>query len=338
MTTILAAIVLFGVLITVHELGHFLAAKGTGMLVTEFSIGFGPKLIQQKVGETLYSLRLCPLGGYNRIAGMEPGEAVTPRGFNGRPLWARMLVILAGPFMNFLLPFLLFFGIFAVSGLTLPVNKPVVGSLMEGYPGAAAGLQAGDRLVSINGRKLEKWNDINSLVQENGPKPGKVVIRRDGREMTLTLQPRFDGESKRFLIGVRPPLEHRQLSLWESLKTAGLAVGKTTVAMVDGLRKMITGKVRADIAGPIGVAHMAGDVAAQGAVPYLEFMAFLSLNLAVLNLVPIPALDGGQFLVLVVEGLLGHALAPKAKEIIQMIGVACIVALTIFATMHDLLQ
>lgn len=325
-------------LITVHELGHFLAAKGTGMLVTEFSIGFGPKLIQKKVGETLYSLRLCPLGGYNRIAGMEPGEAVTPRGFNGRPLWARMLVILAGPFMNFLLPFLLFFGIFAVSGLTLPVNKPVVGSLMEGYPGAAAGLQAGDRLVSINGRKLEKWNDINSLVQENGPKPGKVVIRRDGREMTLTLQPRFDGESKRFLIGVRPPLEHRQLSLWESLKTAGLAVGKTTVAMVVGLRKMITGKVRADIAGPIGVAHMAGDVAAQGAVPYLEFMAFLSLNLAVLNLVPIPALDGGQFLVLVVEGLLGHALAPKAKEIIQMIGVACIVALTIFATMHDLLQ
>lgn len=338
MTTILAAIVLFGVLITVHELGHFLAAKGTGMLVTEFSIGFGPKLFQKKVGETLYSLRLCPLGGYNRIAGMEPGEAVTPRGFNGRPLWARMLVILAGPFMNFLLPFLLFFGIFAVSGLTLPVNKPVVGSLMEGYPGAAAGLQAGDRLVSINGRKLEKWNDINSLVQENGPKPGKVVIRRDGREMILTLQPRFDGESKRFLIGVRPPLEHRQLSLWESLKTAGLAVGKTTVAMVDGLRKMITGKVRADIAGPIGVAHMAGDVAAQGAVPYLEFMAFLSLNLAVLNLVPIPALDGGQFLVLVVEGLLGHALAPKAKEIIQMIGVACIVALTIFATMHDLLQ
>lgn len=338
MTTILAAIVLFGVLITVHELGHFLAAKGTGMLVTEFSIGFGPKLIQKKVGETLYSLRLCPLGGYNRIAGMEPGEAVTPRGFNGRPLWARMLVILAGPFMNFLLPFLLFFGIFAVSGLTLPVNKPVVGSLMEGYPGAAAGLQAGDRLVSINGRKLEKWNDINSLVQENGPKPGKVVIRRNGREMTLTLQPRFDGESKRFLIGVRPPLEHRQLSLWESLKTAGLAVGKTTVAMVVGLRKMITGKVRADIAGPIGVAHMAGDVAAQGAVPYLEFMAFLSLNLAVLNLVPIPALDGGQFLVLVVEGLLGHALAPKAKEIIQMIGVACIVALTIFATMHDLLQ
>lgn len=325
-------------LITVHELGHFLVAKGTGMLVTEFSIGFGPKLIQKKVGETLYSLRMCPLGGYNRIAGMEPGEAVTPRGFNGRPLWARMLVILAGPFMNFLLPFLLFFGIFAVSGLTLPVNKPVVGSLMEGYPGAAAGLQAGDRLVSINGRKLEKWNDINSLVQENGPKPGKVVIRRDGREMTLTLQPRFDGESKRFLIGVRPPLEHRQLSLWESLKTAGLAVGKTTVAMVDGLRKMITGKVRADIAGPIGVAHMAGDVAAQGAVPYLEFMAFLSLNLAVLNLVPIPALDGGQFLVLVVEGLLGHALAPKAKEIIQMIGVACIVALTIFATMHDLLQ
>lgn len=338
MLTILAAIVLFGVLITVHELGHFLAAKGTGMLVTEFSIGFGPRLFQKKVGETLYSLRLCPLGGYNRIAGMEPGEAVTPRGFNGRPLWARMLVILAGPFMNFLLPFLIFFGVFAFSGLTLPVNEPVVGSLMEGYPGAEAGLKAGDRLVSINGRKLEKWNDINALVQQNGPEPGQVVIDRNGTERTVVLKPRYDGESHRFLIGVRPRVEHRQLSLGESLKTAALAVGRTTAAMVDGLRKMITGKVNADIAGPIGVAHMAGDVAAQGAVPYLEFMAFLSLNLAVLNLVPIPALDGGQFLVLMVEGILGHALAPKAKEVIQMIGVGCIVALTIFATLHDLLQ
>ena len=316
MLTILAVIVLFGVLITVHELGHFLAAKGTGMLVTEFSIGFGPRLFQKKVGETLYSLRLCPLRAYNRIAAIEPGEA----------------------FMNFLLPFLIFFGVFAFSGLTLPVNEPVVGSLMEGYPGAEAGLKAGDRLVSINGRKLEKWNDINALVQQNGPEPGQVVIDRNGTERTVVLKPRYDGESHRFLIGVRPRVEHRQLSLGESLKTAALAVGRTTAAMVDGLRKMITGKVNADIAGPIGVAHMAGDVAAQGAVPYLEFMAFLSLNLAVLNLVPIPALDGGQFLVLVVEGILGHALAPKAKEVIQMIGVGCIVALTIFATLHDLLQ
>ena len=334
MLTILAAIVLFGVLITVHELGHFLAAKGTGMQVTEFSIGFGPKVFQKQAGETLYSLRLVPLGGYNRITGMEPGEAVTPRGFNGRPMWARMLVILAGPCMNFLLPFLIFFGVFAVKGLALPVDEPVVGSLMEGYPGAEAGLQVGDRLMSINGQPLEHWNEINSLVQENGPADGKLVIQRQGK----TLKPRYDGESKRFLIGVRPRIEHRSLSVGESMKTAALSVIRITGAMVDGLRMMVTGKVSAEIAGPIGVAHMAGDVAAQGAVPYLEFMAFLSLNLAVLNLVPIPALDGGQFLVLVVETLLGHALAPRAKEIIQMIGVACIIALTVFATMHDLLQ
>lgn len=336
--TILAAIVLFGVLITVHELGHFLAAKGTGMQVTEFSIGFGPKVFQKQAGETLYSLRLVPLGGYNRITGMEPGEAVTPRGFNGRPMWARMLVILAGPCMNFLLPFLIFFGVFAVKGLALPVDEPVVGSLMEGYPGAEAGLQVGDRLVSINGQPLERWNEINSLIQENGPADGKLVIQRQGKRQEVTLKPRYDGESKRFLIGVRPWIEHRSLSLGESLKTAAFSVIRITGAMVDGLRMMVTGKVSAEISGPIGVAHMAGDVAAQGAIPYLEFMAFLSLDLAVLNLVPIPALDGGQFLVLVVEALLGHALAPRAKEIIQMIGVACIIALTVFATMHDLLQ
>lgn len=247
-------------------------------------------------------------------------------------------MILAGPCMNFLLPFLIFFGVFAVEGLALPVDEPVVGSLMEGYPGAEAGLQVGDRLVSINGQPLERWNEINSLVQENGPADSRLVIQRQGKQQALTLKPRYDGESKRFLIGVRPRIEHRSLSVGESLKTAALSVIRITGAMVDGLRMMATGKVSAEIAGPIGVAHMAGDVAAQGAVPYLEFMAFLSLNLAVLNLVPIPALDGGQFLVLVVEALLGHALAPRAKEIIQMIGVACIIALTVFATMHDLLQ
>lgn len=338
MLTILAAIVLFGVLIAVHELGHFLVAKGTGMLVTEFSIGFGPKLFQRKMGETLYTLRLCPLGGYNRIAGMEPGEPVTPRGFNGRPMWARMLVILAGPFMNFLLPVVIFFGVFAVSGVSMPVDKPVVGSLMADYPGAEAGLQEGDILLTINGHPLERWKDINEQVQANGPVPGKLLVQRGDRQLELTLKPRYDGESGRFLIGIRPPVEHKDLTVGESLKTAVVSVWRISTAMVDGLRKIITGKVNAEISGPIGVAHMAGDVAAQGAVPYLEFMAFLSLNLAILNLVPIPALDGGQFLVLVVETLLGHALAPRAKELIQLVGVACIIALTIFATMHDLLH
>ena len=338
MLTILAAIVLFGVLIAVHELGHFLVAKGTGMLVTEFSIGFGPKLFQRKMGETLYTLRLCPLGGYNRIAGMEPGEPVRPRGFNGRPMWARMLVILAGPFMNFLLPVVIFFGVFAVSGVSMPVDKPVVGSLMADYPGAEAGLQEGDILLTINGQLLERWKDINEQVQANGPVPGKLLVQRGDRQLELTLKPRYDGESGRFLIGIRPPVEHKDLTVGESLKTAVVSVWRISTAMVDGLRKIITGKMNAEISGPIGVAHMAGDVAAQGAVPYLEFMAFLSLNLAILNLVPIPALDGGQFLVLVVETLLGHALAPRAKELIQLVGVACIIALTIFATMHDLLH
>lgn len=338
MLTILAAIVLFGVLITVHELGHFLVAKGTGMLVTEFSIGFGPKLIQRKIGETLYSLRLCPLGGYNRIAGMEPGEPVTPRGFNGRPLWARMLVILAGPFMNFLLPVVIFFGVFATSGLNLPVDKPVAGSLMAGYPAVEAGLQEGDTILRINGQPLTRWKDINSLVQANGPVPAKLLVQRGDKQLELTLKPQYDGQSGRFLIGIKPPVEHRELGVGESLKTAVTSVWKISAAMVDGLRKIVTGKVSAEISGPIGVAHMAGDVAAQGVIPYLEFMAFLSLNLAVLNLVPIPALDGGQFLVLVVEGLLGHALAPRAKELIQLVGVACIIALTLFATMHDLLH
>lgn len=338
MLTVLAAIVLFGVLITVHELGHFLAAKATGMLVTEFSVGFDPLLYQRQVGETLYSLRIIPFGGYNRIAGMEPGEEDLPRGFGSRPLWARMITILAGPFMNFLLPVVIFFGMYALSGIDIPVDQPIVGSTMAGYPAEQAGVVPGDRIVSINGVKLTQWKEISEQVQASGPVPSKLVVERGGKVQNLTLKPQYESETNRYLIGITPKLNHKDLGLVQSASTAVKAVSRITVGMLQGIKLMVTRKVSAELSGPIGVAQMAGDVAAQGAIPYLGFMAFLSINLAVLNLLPIPALDGGQFLVLVVEGLRGKPLAPRAKGIIQMIGVGCILFLTIYATLHDLIH
>lgn len=338
MLTVIAGLILFGVLVTVHELGHFFMAKATGMQVDEFAIGFGPLLLQRKKGDTLYSLRLFPLGGYNRIAGMEPGEPCGPRGFNNRPLWARMLVMLAGPFMNFVLPFVIFFLLFAISGVDRPVDAPVAGSLMAEYPAAAAGMQQGDRIVSINGKAVVKWTDIGDAMKANGEKASTVVIRRNGANKTLSIIPKRDKETKRLLLGIRPPMEHQDMTLGESLKGSAVAVERITAGMVQGIKMIITRKAAAELSGPIGVAQMAGDVASQGAVPYLSFMAFLSLNLAVLNLLPIPALDGGQFLVLVIEGIIGRALPPRAKLAIQWVGIACIVCLTVFATMQDLIR
>ncbi len=338
MLTVIAGLVLFGVLITVHELGHFLMAKATGMQVDEFAIGFGPLLVQKKIGDTLYSLRLFPLGGYNKIAGMEPGEVCGPRGFNNKPLLSRMLVILAGPFMNFVLPFLIFFLLFAVSGVDRPLDTPVAGSLMANYPAAQAGLKPGDRIVSINGKAMVKWTDIGDTIRERGESQSSLVVNRNGKTYTFSIIPKREKETKRLLLGIRPPVEHQDLTLAQSVKAAALSIERITAGMLQGLKLIITRKAPAELSGPIGVAQMAGDVASQGAVPYLGFMAFLSLNLAVLNLLPIPALDGGQFLVLLLEGIIGHALPPRAKLAIQWVGIACILSLTVFATMQDLIR
>ena len=338
MTTFLAAIVLFGVLITIHELGHFLAAKGTGMLVTEFSVGFGPKLLQKKLGETIYTLRLIPMGGYNRIAGMDPGDFSVERGFNNKPLWARMFVILAGPLMNILLPLVIFFGVFAFHGIDVPLDKPIIGTVMHDYHAESAGILPGDRILSINNTATVSWGDISRLVEENAPVPSYVILQRNGEKKRLIVKPEYQSHSKRYLIGVTPIIEHKALGVGESFIKAFSSVKRVAVAMVQSLKLILTKEVSAELSGPLGVAHMAGSVAAQGAVPYLNFMAFLSINLAILNLLPIPALDGGQFLVLIIEGILGHALPVKAKEVIQALGVICIILITVAATFHDLMR
>ncbi len=257
MTTLLAALIVFGVLITVHELGHFAAAKLVGMQVDEFAIGFGPKLYQTEEKGTVYTLRALPLGGFNRIAGMEPGEENVENGFHTKPLWARMVVI---------------------------------------------------RIISINGTKLSAWTDVSTLIQEAGSKKSTLVIQRGGKTLEKTLIPQFDQEAGRYLIGVMPTLEKRPLGLSESVRYAVLTEGRIMKGMVDGLRQILTGKAGVNVAGPIGVAQMAGSVAQEGMIPFLTFIAFLSLNLGILNLIPIPALDGGQFLILAVEGILRHPL------------------------------
>ena len=337
MLTVLACIFVFGILVTVHEFGHFITAKLTGMKVEEFSIGFGPKIYQQQEGETLYSLRMLPLGGYNKIAGMDPEDPEDlERGFNSKPVTSRMLVILAGSLMNFILPVLIFFGIFLAYGMEVPQNTPVLGQIVEGYPAAQSGLKEGDRVLSINGQPVSQWPDIRTRLADAGTKPVPFEIQRDKEKLTVTVTPVLNPETGKPFIGVVSSLKKVQLTPWQAAVSSVTATNNIIKNMYASLYHMVTGKTKAELSGPVGVAKMAGQVAHKGFDMLLQFTAMLSLNLAIINLLPLPALDGGHFLILLIEAITGHKLGKTAMQNIQKIGVAMILAITIFATFKDL--
>lgn len=336
MLTILAAIFVFGVLVTVHEFGHFITAKMTGMRVDEFAIGFGPKIYQQKDGETLYSLRAIPLGGYNKIAGMDPDDPVEPNAFNSKPIPARMLVILAGALMNFILPIILFSGIFMVEGRLQLVNEPVLGTVVDEMAAARAGLKAGDRIVTIDGKNVETWTDVVLNLRKAGTEEVTLTAERNGVLQTYKMMPMFDKDAGRPLIGVSPKFSKESLGFFGSIKEGFIYTKNIGLSMVSGLYRIVSGNAPADVAGPIGVAQMAGQVAEKGLLPLMNFVAFLSINLGVINLLPLPALDGGHFVLLLLEALRGKPLGGKAMTNIQMVGVALILALTVFSTFKDI--
>lgn len=336
MLTILAAIFVFGVLVTVHEFGHFITAKLTGMRVDEFAIGFGPKIYQQQEGETLYSLRAIPLGGYNRIAGMDPDDPPEPGSFKSRPIPARMLVILAGALMNFILPVLLFSGIFMAEGMDELVNEPVLGTVAPYQAAERAGLKAGDRILAINGRPMGDWNEIVATLRGNGVQEVTLTAERGGQTAEYKMTPVYNSELQRPLIGISPRMEKRSFAPLEAVQMGFKYTGYIITAMLEGLQKIITGRQAAEVAGPIGVAQMAGQVAQQGVLPLINFVAFLSINLGVINLLPLPALDGGHFVLLLLEALRGKPLGSRAMSNIQAVGVALILGITLFSTFKDI--
>ena len=337
MLTILACIFVFGILVTVHEFGHFITAKLTGMKVEEFSIGFGPNIYQQQEGETLYSLRMLPLGGYNKIAGMDPDDPEDPEhGFNSKPVSSRMLVILAGSLMNILLPVVIFFGLFLAFGMDVPENKPVLGQIIEGYPAEQSGLKEGDRILSINGKPVHEWLDIRKNIADSGMQPIPFEIQRDTEKLTITVTPGVNPETGKPFIGVVSSLKNVRLTPVQAVVASVTATKNIIKNMYASLYHMVTGKTKAEFSGPVGVAKMAGEVAHKGFDRPMQFTAMLSLNLAIINLLPLPALDGGHFLILLIEAVTGHKLGKTAMQNIQKVGVAMILALTIFATFKDL--
>lgn len=337
--TIVAAIFVFGLLVLVHELGHFITAKLTGMRVDEFAIGFGPKLVSFQRGETVYSIRAVPLGGFNDIAGMSPDDNdAGERGYCARPILSRMIVIVAGSAMNLILPIFLFFGIFFFSGVTTPSTEPILGTVLEGQAAAQAGLMSGDRVLAIDGKPIDTWSDFLTAVREKGGEPLDFRISRDGEEIEATVTPVYDAQEKRAMVGVMGATDTRHPGFFESAALAVERTGTIIYMMLDALYKILLELSGAQLAGPLGVAQMAGEVAQMGFVPLLNFAAFLSLNLGLVNLFPIPALDGGHFLLLCIEAVRGKPLGPTAFLYIQRVGIALLLTLMLFATKNDIVR
>ena len=335
-TTVIAIIFVFGLLVFVHELGHFLTAKFTGMRVDEFAIGFGPKLASVKKGETVYSLRVIPLGGFNKIAGMDPDEEQDEKSFYAKSVWSRMLVIVAGSFMNFVLPVLLLFVVYLSNGLEKVSEQPILGEILPGKPAAAAGLLAGDKILTVNGAKINTWLQFVEVIQKNAAQKISIDFERGGVTKNASVVPEFDEKANRALIGVQATIETYRPGVLES---AGLAVKQTVFVigrMLAGLYEMVAGKAEADIAGPIGVMKMTGEVARHGLIPLLQFAAFLSINLGLINLFPIPALDGGHIVVLAIEAVRRKPLNRRYLEIVHTMGFALLIIIMILATFKDI--
>ena len=339
--TIAAAVFVFGLLVLVHEFGHFITAKMTGMRVDEFAIGFGPKLISKRYGETIYSLRIIPLGGFNDIAGMDPdNNPAGERGFCEKSVLSRMIVILAGATMNFVLPIILFFAIFATIGVPQMSTEPIVGDVIAGMSAEKAGLKADDRILSVNGQPVTTWTEFTDMLKK--VEEGQDVLlkyQRGDQVDEVTLTPKYVKEEKRALVGIHNAIVYESKSLYESLTLAVEQTKKITVAMIDGIAGLFRDPDQTEnLAGPIGIIQMSGQVAERGFIPLLNFAALLSINLGIVNLLPVPVLDGGHFVNLFIEAVRGKPLGAKAIAYTQRVGIALLLMLMIFATKNDIVR
>lgn len=340
-------IVLLGVLIFAHELGHFLMAKRAGVGVLKFSLGFGPRLFGRKIGETEYLLSLIPLGGYVKLLGESDGEELSEedarRSFLKQSVWKRISIVAAGPVFNLLLALAIFT---AINMVGLPVLTPDIGSVQPDSAAMAAGLKAGDRIVAMEGQAVTKWDEISKIVTAGKGKPVGLKVRRDAAEMEITVTPRamktknlFGEEIESFKIGIGPSdrtiIERRNpvAALGEGLRQTWMISKLTVVSIYKMFQGVISPKT---LGGPILIAQIAGTQAKEGVVSFLLFMALLSINLAILNLLPIPVLDGGHLLFYLIEALTGREINVRWREMAQQVGFVLLILLMIFVFMMDI--
>jgi len=342
---IVSAVIGLGVLIVIHELGHFIVAKKMGVGVITFSIGFGPKLWGRKVNDTEYVVSAFPLGGYVKMVGEDPGEEVKElditKSFSHKSLATRAAIVAAGPLFNLGLAAIIFSCSFMFLGV--PALTTTIGSVEPKTPAAEAGLRKGDRIVAIDGVTIEKWEDLSDRIKQSGGKPVTLRIVRDNTQTEIRVQPilregkSIFGEKKDvWIIGIASEVEMQRSTPWTALGQGVYKTGEVSVLTLVGLFKMITGTVSPkNIGGPLMIAQVAGQQAQEGLASFFFFVALLSVNLGVLNLLPIPVLDGGHLFFFLMEWLIGRPVELKYRERAQQVGIFILILIMIYAFYND---
>lgn len=354
MNTFISFILVLGLLIFVHELGHFLFAKYFKVRVLKFSLGFGPKLFGKTIGETEYVVSALPLGGYVKMFGENPDEQNVSEteksvAFAHKSVLQRFLIVFAGPLFNLLFSILLFFALFSIIGVPEQVETTRVGTVAEGSPAEKGGILEGDVFLEINGRPTQVWLDVLNGVKESKGEMLDVVLLRDDKEVTLQVTPAIDeaknvfGEvvEERYMIGIVKDneIEYLSVGLFEAFISAcnqtWLFIYLTGMGFIKIIQQVIPAS---ELGGPILIAQLAGEQMRAGWVNLIYFTGLLSVNLGILNLLPIPVLDGGHLVFLTIEGLRRKPMDERAQIIAQQIGLAFLGTLMIFVFYNDIMR
>ena len=385
MTTVGAFIIVLGVIVMVHELGHFFAARSVGVRVDRFSIGFPPRFITitsvsggfefrlffyrrdqegkivwgpikswliNKLGRegsgTEYCLAIIPLGGYVKMAGMideslDGRIEYKPDELMSKPVWAQIWVMSAGVIMNILLAFIIFTGVAWNNGTPAVSNEPVIHSLVDDMPAKSEGLLPGDRIVSINKVPISTWNELSQTIHAIPNTPIMLTFQRDNIEYQKSLTTNFqiqrvDGRLDTLgAIGIKPKIIFQPIGFFEATQMGVVSTIRGFGLIVLSIKMLVSGEASvSDLGGPILIAQLAGEWARAGWISLLTFMALISCNLAFINFLPVPGLDGGHVFILLVESLLGRKFTLKTKMIIQQIGMAFLLLLMATVMINDI--
>lgn len=319
------AILLFLMMIIPHEFGHFAVAKAVGVQVNEFSIGMGPKLWNKQKGETLYSVRLLPIGGFCAMEG-ENEESDNPRAFNNKSPLSKIAVLIAGAFMNIITAWL----ILVILAFSYGTASTTIDNVKVGSPAATAGILSGDQIVSINGEKTDDWNKVVEEIKSSDDKLSIEVLRENKKHQFEVKPEKLEGQN---IIGISSRLTRDPGKAIEGGTIATYDMGKS---MLDAFKGLITGGISTkDIAGPVGMVSMVGQTSKLGIQYVAAFVALVSLNLAIINLLPLPALDGGRIIFVFIRLITGKMISDRTEGIIHAVGMGLLLILAVIVTIND---
>lgn len=332
MITIISSIIIFLLVILIHEFGHFIVAKMNGVSVLEFSIGMGPKLFQRESNGTLYSLRVLPVGGYCQLEG-EDEENDSPNSLNNQSPLVRLKVILAGAIMNFILAFILLILLMSVSRVSTEVS-----GVIKDSPAYSSGIQTGDQIVSINGENVSDGEELLKSIKESKGELNIGVIR-DSQSKNIKVTPRLENNIRKIGVNFQEEYNIRNFSIVKGFKKGLITFLNLTGMFYKFLGMLITGQLGlGGVSGPVGVVKEIGNAAKTGVANLIFLLAYININLGVFNLLPIPALDGGRAIFILIEMIFGKKISQEKEGYIHMVGLILLLALIAIVTIKDVIK